>query len=302
MSNLDLSHLRMHADNLEGVEIVAGHGGLPEIHITNRFCRAEIALLGGQILNYHRLQDAEPLLFCSEQAFFQVGKGIKGGAPICWPWFGQSDRFSGAHGFARSALWNLDAVMADDCGVTQVDMSLPAEVIEQNGQWPYRAALKTTIRLGKWLSIELTTENLGTESIPLTQALHTYINVGDISQVSISGLEHSAYLDNLASLHRKPATNEVITFTGEVDRIYDEVSGAITVTDGSFDRTITIETQGSNSAIVWNPWVDKARAMADFAEHEYQRMVCVETANAGGDRRELAPSELHVMSVEYRFV
>lgn len=301
MSKIDLSTLQRHCADVDGVSVVLGRGGLPEIHVTNRFCQAEISLLGGQALTFKRVGDEHALLFCSEQAFFEQGKGIKGGAPVCWPWFGQSDRFSGAHGFARSALWNLDAVMADDCGVTQVDMSLPAEVIAQNGQWPYRASLKTSIRLGKWLSIALTTENLGTEPIPLTQALHTYFNVGDIRQVSISGLEQSSYLDNLEGLHRKPATGEVITFAGEVDRIYDEVSCEVTLMDGSFERTITIETQGGSSAIVWNPWVDKARAMADFAEHEYQRMVCVETANAGRDERLLETGERHVLAVFYKF-
>ena len=300
MSQFDLTTWQRQFTDVDGVSVVLGRGGLPEIHVTNRFCEAEISLLGGQVLTFKRVADEHALLFCSEQAFFQVGKGIKGGAPICWPWFGQSDRFSGAHGFARSGLWNIDAVMADDCGVTQVDMSLPAEVIEQNGQWPYRAALKTSIRLGKWLSIELTTENLGAESIPLTQALHTYFNVGDISQVSISGLENNSYLDNLDGLNRKPATGEVITFAGEVDRIYEQVSGAITLRDDSLDRTITIETQGSSSAIVWNPWEDKARAMADFAEHEYQRMVCVETANAGDDKRALPPKSTSVIAVEYK--
>jgi len=284
-----------------GVTIVSGRGGLPEIHIDNRFCKAEIALLGGQILHYQRIEDREPLLFCSEQAFFQLGKGIKGGAPICWPWFGQSDRWTGAHGFARSAIWDLDAALIDECGVTQIDMSLPADIIEQNSQWPFQAALKTSIRVGKWLSIELTTENLGAEPIPLTQALHTYFKVGDINQVSISGLEQSAYLDNLEGLSRNPATGEAITFAGEVDRIYDQMSGAITITDTCFDRTITIEAEGSGSAIVWNPWVDKARAMADFAEHEYQHMVCVETANAGDDKQLLDAGEKHALAVSYKF-
>jgi glucose-6-phosphate 1-epimerase len=296
----NIDALQQQCSSVDGVKVVVGRGELPELHVENRFCRAIISLLGGQVLSYHRVGDEHPLLFCSQNAFFQQGKGIKGGAPVCWPWFGQSNRFSGAHGFARSALWNLDAVLADDCGVTQVDMSLPAEVIGQNAQWPYHAELKTSIRLGKWLSIELVTENLGSESIPLTQALHTYFNVGDISKVRISGLEHSSYLDNLEGLNRKPATGEIITFTGEVDRIYDEVSGVITLMDGSLNRTITIETQGSRSAIVWNPWVEKATAMADFADHEYLHMVCVETANAGGDERILPPKSTGVIAVEYK--
>lgn len=281
MSVSDFSYIQTML--VEGVHLVEGNGDLPMLEIDNRFCKATISLLGGQILSFQRNSDEHALLFCSQKAHFAVGKGIKGGAPVCWPWFGQSPHWQGAHGFARSAIWQVDAIVLDECGVAQIDMSLPAQVVTANSQWPYNAALRTSIRCGKWLSIELHTENLGAEPIPLTQALHTYFNVGDISQVTITGLETSSYLDNLQGLKRIDASGKDIEFTGEVDRIYDDVEGAIKIHDASFNRTITIETKGSRSAIVWNPWVEKSIAMVDFGDEEYRRMVCVETANAGDD-------------------
>ncbi len=300
MSQFDLSTWQRHCADVEGVSVILGRGGLPEIHVINRFCQAEISLLGGQVLTFKRVSDEHALLFCSEKAFFQLGKGIKGGAPVCWPWFGDDPEGRGAHGFARSSLWDIEAITSDECGVTQIDLFLPQEVFAAHPEWPYASALKTSIRLGKWLSISLETTNLSDRDMPLTQALHTYFKVGDCRQVSISGLENASYLDKVADFARLPASGEPITFAGEVDRIYDNNVGEIALIDKSLGRTITIRSEGSGSAIVWNPWIEKAKAMADFAEHEYMDMVCIETANAGEDKQLLSPGQKHRLAVEYR--
>jgi len=284
---------------VDGVDVVLGPGDLPLLDIDNRFCKASISLLGGQVLSYHPKSQSTPLLFCSEKAFFEEGKGIKGGAPVCWPWFGDDARWQGAHGFARSEFWRVDAITLDDCGVAQIDMSLPPAVMAAHRQWPYEASLKTSIRLGKWLSIELVTENLGAQPMSLTQALHTYFHVSDCRQVEVTGLEQSSYLDKVVEFDRLPASGELITFNSEVDRIYDQNVGEIQIHDLGLNRTITITSDGSASAIVWNPWLEKSKAMADFGDDEYNRMICVETANAGEDRRELAPRESHKLKVKY---
>lgn len=301
MSQFDLSTWQSHCTDVDGVDVVVGRGGLPEIHVANRFCKAEISLLGGQVLTFKRVADEYALLFCSENAFFQLGKGIKGGAPVCWPWFGDDPEGRGAHGFARSSLWDIEAVNSDECGVTQIDLFLPQEVFSAHPEWPYASALKTSIRLGKWLSISLETTNLSDRDMPLTQALHTYFKVGDCREVSVVGLENASYLDKVVDFARLPASGDAITFAAEVDRIYDNNVGEITLIDKSLGRTITIRSEGSGSAIVWNPWLEKAKAMADFAEHEYLDMVCVETANAGGDGRLLEAGEKHALTVIYKF-
>lgn len=300
MGEMNIAALQQQCSSVDGAKVIVGRGGLPEIHIENRFCQAVISLLGGQVLSYHRIGDAHPLLFCSQNAFFKLGKGIKGGAPVCWPWFGDDPEGRGAHGFARSSLWDIEAVTSAECGVTQIDLFLPQAVFASHPEWPYASALKTSIRLGKWLSISLETTNLSDRDMPLTQALHTYFKVGDCRQVSISGLENASYLDKVVDFDRLPASGEPITFAGEVDRIYDNNVAEITLTDKSLGRTIIIRSEGSGSAIVWNPWVEKARAMADFAEHEYLHMVCIETANAGEDIITLPSMGTSCLSVEYR--
>jgi len=284
---------------VDGVAVVFGPGDLPMLDIDNRFCRARVSLLGGQVLSYHPKSQLQPLLFCSSNTFFEEGKGIKGGAPVCWPWFGDDARWQGAHGFARSQFWRLDGITLDDCGVVQIDMSLPSPVMAAHPQWPYAASLKTSIRLGKWLSIELVTENLGEQAMPLTQALHTYFYVCDCRQVEVHGLEHSSYLDKVVDFDRLPASGDHITFNSEVDRIYDQNVGEIQIHDLRLKRTITIKSEGSASAIVWNPWVEKSKAMADFGDDDYNRMICVETANAGEDKRDIAPHESHKLAVKY---
>jgi glucose-6-phosphate 1-epimerase len=294
------SQLQQQYQHLDGVDVVLGRGDLPELHIVNRFCRAEISLLGGQVLSFQRAGDEHPLLFISDDAFFQLGKGIKGGAPVCWPWFGDDPEGRGAHGFARSAMWEVAAITTDDCGVIQVDMTLPQSVFEDHPEWPFASTLKTSIRLGKWLSISLETTNSSDHDMPLTQALHTYFCVADATRVKVLGLESSSYLDKVVDFARVDASGAPILVGGEVDRIYDNNVGNITLVDSLWQRSISITSQGSGSAIVWNPWVSKAKAMADFGDDEYQRMICIETANAADDKRVLAPGQTHVMSVEYR--
>ena len=287
------------ASLVDGVKLSSGPNNLPMLEIENRFCTATISILGGQVLSYQKKDSLQPLLFCSSKAFFAEGKGIKGGAPICWPWFGDNPRWQGAHGFARSHFWDIEAIQQDDCGVTQIDMRLPTEVIQQHSQWPFQASVKTSIRLGKWLSIELVTENLGEQDMPLTQALHTYFNVSDCRNVEVSGLENSSYLDKVVDFDRLPASGDVITFNSEVDRIYDQNIGEIRIRDLGFKRTITITSEGSASAIVWNPWIEKSKQMADFGDEDYNHMICVETANAGEDGRELKPQQSHHLRVKY---
>ncbi len=203
MHQPSLSELRTQFAQIEGVHFTERTSGLPEIHIENRFCEAVVSLQGGQVLSYTQKADGRDLLFCSKKAYFESGKGIKGGAPICWPWFGEHPDGLGAHGFARKTLWQADQITTDDCGVTEVTLST-CTTPETEQYWPYQAKLSTTIRLGKWLSISLCTTNLGPEPLPLTQAIHTYFQVADIKAVKVSGLESHAYYDKVQDFALTP--------------------------------------------------------------------------------------------------
>jgi len=299
MHQPSLSELRTQFAQIEGVHFAERTSGLPEIHIENRFCEAVVSLQGGQVLSYTQKADGRDLLFCSKKAYFESGKGIKGGAPICWPWFGEHPDGLGAHGFARKTLWQADQITTDDCGVTEVTLST-CTTPETEQYWPYQAKLSTNIRLGKWLSISLCTTNLGPEPLPLTQAIHTYFQVADIKAVKVSGLESHAYYDKVQDFALTPASKREITFAGELDRIYQGTAQPITILDQSLKRKIAITSEGSDSTIVWNPWVEKSIAMADFGDDEFHHMLCVETANAADDARQIEPGASHTLAVNYR--
>ena len=299
MHQQSLSELKTQFEHIDGVTFVERVAGLPEIHIENRFCEAVISLQGGQVLSYTQKADGHDLLFCSKNAYFENGKGIKGGAPVCWPWFGDHPDGLGAHGFARKTLWYVDQIAADECGVTEVTLYTTTTPETERG-WPYQAKLSTTIRLGKWLSINLSTTNLGSESLPLTQAIHTYFKVTDIKAVKVTGLESHPYYDKVQDFGLIPASHREITFSGELDRIYQGTAQPITIIDDSLARKIAITSEGSNSTIVWNPWIDKSIAMADFGDDEYHQMLCVETANAADDARQIDPGATHTLAVTYR--
>jgi glucose-6-phosphate 1-epimerase len=292
-----LSELQDQYASLTEVVFFKGKGGLPFIRVNNRFCDAEISLLGGQVLSFSRKDQIRPVLFCSEAAYFEQGKGIKGGAPVCWPWFGDHPDGLGAHGFARSNLWNVDSIERDDCEVIELVLSLPAQAFGDYPEWQ-DVRLSTKIRLGKWLTIALITENHSDKAVSLSQALHTYFQISDSRNISIEGLENNTYLDKPSNFQRQPASGKSIAIDAEVDRIYEDVQSPIKLIDRVWNRSITLSSEGSASAVVWNPWVEKSKAMSDFGDEEYINMVCIETTNAAADTRELAVGQSHTMQVK----
>ena len=292
-----LSELQDQYASLSEVSFFEGKGDLPFIRVSNRFCDAEISLLGGQILSFSRKDQTEPVLFCSDAAYFEQGKGIKGGAPVCWPWFGDHPDGLGAHGFARSNFWKVDSIERDDCEVIELVVSLPTQAFAHYPEWQ-GVRLSTKIRLGKWLTIALITENDSDKTVSLSQALHTYFQVSDCRNISIQGLEKNTYLDKPSNFQRQPASGKPITIDSEVDRIYEDVQSSVTLLDPSWNRSITLTSEGSASAVVWNPWVEKSKAMSDFGDDEYINMICIETTNAAADGRVLAPGQSHTMQVK----
>ena len=292
-----LSEFQTQYASFPEVRFFEGKGGLPFIRVSNRFCDAEISLLGGQILSFSPKNQAQPVLFCSDAAYFELGKGIKGGAPVCWPWFGDHPDGLGAHGFARSNLWRVDSIERDDCEVIELVLSLPAEVCAQTPEWQ-GVRLSTKIRLGKWLTIALITENGSDKAVSLSQALHTYFQVSDCRTIRIEGLENNTYLDKPSNFKRQAAAGKAITVNAEVDRIYENVHSPITLLDPNWNRSITLTTEGSASAVVWNPWVEKSKSMNDFGDNEYSQMVCIETTNAASDARMIESGQTHTMQVK----
>ena len=268
--------------------------------IDTAHCTASVALQGAHLSQWQPKSQAQSVVWCSPVAKFAHGKSIRGGVPVCWPWFGAHPgeaSFPG-HGFARTVPWSLDSAGYTGDGAIELAFSiLPSEAGAK--QWPHATPAILRMKIGAVLEMELTTRNDSGEAITLGQALHTYFTVGDIRDCSITGLEGCDYLDKVDGGARKQQEGAIV-IGSEVDRIYLGHPGTARIVDRELGRTIRIDKRGSNSSIVWNPWLEKCVKMGDFGSDEgFLGMVCVESANAADDVVQLAPGQSHSLWVCY---
>jgi len=281
------------------LRFIEGVGGLPFVEISNENATATVSVYAGQLLSYLPADEAADLFFLSEHAYYQPGKAIKGGAPVCWPWFGPDPEEHGrpAHGFVRNRQWNVISTAASSAGETKLTLGL-MDTDETREIWPKSFELQLEITVGASLTLELITRNRGDQAFTITQALHSYFKVGDISQVQVLGLEGDSYLDKVNGGAEKKQSGAV-TIAGEVDRIYTDVQLEQVINDGALGRRIHIASSGSRTAVVWNPWSEICTNMADLADDAYQQFICVETANAAEDVVEIQPGSEHRMLASY---
>ncbi len=255
--------------------------------------RLLVAEQGAQLLEYGVRGEA-PLIWLSRQAGYQTGQPVRGGVPLCWPWFGDLKRNPPAvqamyrqpeaapfHGLARSVPWSLQdmVVQGDALGLTFVPDPLT--------DWPHPLQVALEIHLDQRLSLVLTTHNPGPQPVWLSQALHTYLAVADIRQVRVPALAGCRYVDALRDWQAfiQP---DALTFAGETDRLYLDPPARLQVDDPAGRRRIYLEAQGSRSAVVWNPWTEKSRRLSQFDPQAWRQMLCIETANVLDDCVELA--------------
>jgi glucose-6-phosphate 1-epimerase len=267
--------------------------------IDNARARATISTYSGQVLSYRPKDRQEDLLFVSDKAYYEDGKAIKGGIPVCWPWFGADPENQGrpAHGFVRNRQWQVTGSESLANGATKIVMSV-TDTDATRALWPHSFRLNIEITVGDSLRVELVTHNSGKDSMIISQALHTYFRVGDIGKVSVLGLDGKQYIDKANDASRKTQSGP-LTISGEVDRIYTGITGDLSIDDAALGRKIVIAASGCSTAVVWNPWVEIAAAMADLADDDYQRMLCVETANAGPETVEIAAGDVYRLAAEY---
>ena len=283
------------------LEFIAGNGGLPMIQVKTAKAKALISIHAGQVLSYQPAGEAEDVMFLSAKAYYQDGKAIKGGAPICWPWFGADPEGKGhpGHGFVRNRGWNVVATEALANGDIKVTVGLN-DTPETQAIWPHAFSLRQEIVIGDSLNLSLITRNTGKEKFTITQAFHTYFKVGDISRAKVSGLAGCDYLDKAGGGNTQKHQTGDVTIDAEVDRIYLNVGNTLTIGDAALNRRIQVTSQNSKTAVVWNPWEKIAKDMADLEDHDYQRLLCVETTNAADDVREVAPGGECRLVADYR--
>ncbi|MCG6985940.1 MAG: D-hexose-6-phosphate mutarotase [Thiocapsa sp.] len=279
---------------IDGVlRFTKGRGGFVMIEIANAHATALISPYGGQVLAYRPVDAAEDLLFVSDRAYFSEGKAIKGGIPVCWPWFGPDPEGKGrpAHGFVRAWPWTVLTTEALDDGSTRVRLGI-ADDKDTRAIWPQYFNLLVDIRLAGALAVDLVTRNAGDRPFRITQGLHAYFKIGDVDGVRVEGLDGCRYIDQA-----KDGAGAVLTqhgpvgFEREVNRIYEDVPSVLNIIDPAMGRRIRIESEQSRTAVVWNPWAETAMAMDDLDDQDYRRFICVETVNTASEVIEIPAGE-----------
>ena len=279
------------APDARHTEQIAAHG-LKALRLRGGGCEALVYLHGAHVASFCTPDHGE-LLWVSEQAVYAAGKAIRGGVPICFPWFGAHPTRPElpAHGFARTRAFELEGSQAQGDGVVaELSLSSDAQTL---AAFPH--AFTTRLRVsvgvnGAALGLAFEVENTGQSAFDYELALHTYLGVSDVRQVQLRGLAGASYDDKVSGARGVVEGAAPIVFSAETDRVYAS-SAAVTVEDGS--RRLVVDKRGSGTSVVWNPWLDKAKRMADFGDEEWPRMLCVEAANAGSSRVLLQPGSRH---------
>lgn len=275
------------------VRVENGRGNLPKYVIQNQHAEAEIYSHGAH-LSHWQPKNHQPVLWTSGQSTFAPAKAIRGGVPICFPWFGANtvDPDLPMHGIGRLMDWNLISAVDDESG-TILTLS-PTQTHESDG-WPRGCEARFAVTIGEKLEMLFVVANTDGESFSYEIALHTYFAVGDARQIEISGTEGQKYFDKVAGSENQQDKSP-IQMSGETDRVYFDSVSTCVLHDPVLNRGIIVAKDGSRTTVIWNPWIDKAAKMADFGDDEWTKMVCIETANAGHNSITLAPGESHTTS------
>ena len=288
--------MNQHIDSLNqqygltgALHFVQGRAGLPEAEIQTAQASARVALHGAQVLAWQPA-GAQPVIWVSKAAVFEPGLPVRGGVPVCWPWFGAREGLP-MHGFVRTRLWQVRATSMDAAGQVVLRLGLQDDA-DTRALWDHAFDLELVVTVGATLTMALITRNTGDRPLTITDALHTYFFVGDIHQTTVQGLDGCDYLDKVQNFDRAKQSGAV-EFVGETDRIYVNTTADCVIDDRVQQRAIRVSKTGSSSTVVWNPWREKT--FADMAAGEYQQMLCVETCNAGPDQVTLAPGRSHTL-------
>lgn len=265
--------------------------GYPIVHISNSHATATIALHGAHLTHF-KPHGEKPVIFTSKAAIYKGGKAIRGGIPICWPWFGAHPDASQnlpAHGYARTSFWQLSSSSSLEEG-TQLTFELPA-----SNEAPLSATLEFFI--GKTLTLKLTTHNPSPTEQGFSEALHSYFVVSESTETQVLGLNEARYIDTTGDQETHEQQKGPIHFSGEVDRIY-ESSETVVIQDLAYQRDIIVDKSNSASTILWNPGKTKGAAMADLLDSEIRQFICAESGNVRNQSITLQPGDQHTLELQ----
>ncbi len=274
--------------------------GLVIAEFNNTQATAALCLQGAHLMNWQPKSQATPVVWLSRDMKVAAGKSIRGGAPVCWPWFGAhtSEASFPGHGYARTVPWRVLESGTEPSGATRLTLRL-VESDKTRAQWQHSSNVDLTVIVGETLRMELVTENTGTKDFVIGEALHTYLQISDIGAISVLGLEGCEYWDKVGGSNLRKQEG-AITFTCETDRVYINTPATCVIEDAKLGRRIYIKKSGSLSTVVWTPWTEKAEKMGDMGQHNgWREMVCVESVNAIDNVITVAAGSKHSLIVEY---
>lgn len=281
----------------------AGPGGLPRLTVTSALGRCEVLTHGAHVTAWEPAGCA-PVVWMTGQARFEPGVPIRGGVPICWPWFGPAaDPDLPMHGPVRTIAWSVEDLHVDADGTARIALSCSsARVPPRICAHAFSLRYVVTMR-ARTLDLSLRATNDGTAPIPVAEALHAYLAIGDVRRVSIDGLGGTEFVDrsethgfHLRRPHPRGRQEGEVSFAEEVDRHHIGHDGEVLVRDQAWNRTLRIAKRGSRSTQVWNPWIGKAARLPDLGDHEWPGFVAIEAANAFDEAYELAPGASHELA------
>ncbi len=300
MSQIDVEKLNRKFGIANHLRFVKKLGELTIAEIQNEFAQAKISINGAQVLHFQPA-NGEKMLWLSPKSELKPGRPIRGGIPVCWPWFGPHSEQPDfpLHGFARLMPWEVVSAHKNDRGEIQLVLDL-----QQNDDslkyWPYQFRLVLTVTIGKELTVELTTFSNDNKDFVISEALHSYFFVKQVDKITIDGLDLVAYWDKVDATDK--FQDGLLKITEETDHVYQNTTASCFITLPESNRRIQIDKDGSHTTVIWNPWREKAAQMPDIGESVYQEMICVETANAFQNKIQIAPGESHRMKTVIRFV
>jgi glucose-6-phosphate 1-epimerase len=285
-------------DRLYGIPGVAriceGNDGLFRIQITGSQVEGEMYLHGAHVTSW-KPAGSDEVLFLSSKSHWQEGRAIRGGIPICFPWFRAKadDPKAPAHGFVRTKAWQLEAITEEKSGVC-VSMSTESDN-ETRRWWPGEFRLVLRVTFGPELTLELTCTNTGKADFRFEEALHTYNRVSDVANVRLLGLDTAQYLDNTDS-NRAKVQNGDVTIAAATDNAFMNTQNDADLIDPTLGRQIRLKKANSQTTVVWNPWREGGAALADLGDGEWSQFLCVEASNILATSVTLAPGKQHKLT------
>lgn len=278
----------------ENVTFYKGQGDLIFVKIRSNSATASISLHGAHIISFIP-NGRRDTLWVSQECIFKAGTAIRGGIPVCWPWFGAhpSDSSKPSHGFVRNRYWNVKSV-EEEKDQTVITFFLKDDE-KTRTVWDYSFEVNLEVKLSDKMEVNLISRNFGDKPFTVGGALHSYFSVSEVADISIKGLESVNYVDALQDM-QTAKQDGAITFKEEVDRVYIDTPHTCAIIDPAFNDSIKVSKSGSQSTVIWNPWIEKAKRLPGYGDEEYHNMVCIETTNALKDVYEVQPGAVHTMT------